>query len=179
MVLFSGAEPFGAAHVEIEMEPGSANVHLVEVPAAELKDASVSRVTDGLISAVLLSSGALGGPIGTVSLLRLQIEPLVPVGSTIDLSIRVRSLLLQSTEALAGQGFSGEILVVPSAAELPSSTEPAVAKGGAPADPRASGMGRPGAWVTLMTLSPSGEVIKQRVQVPRDDSVTVPKDVIR
>ncbi len=182
VVLFAGADPFGAAHVEIEIEPGSARVEVVEVPTAEFQDASVYEVADGLVSAVVLNSGALDGPIGTVSLLRLQIVPLVPVGSTVELGIRVRSLLLQSTEALAGQGFSGEVLVVPSTAELPNSAETgapkSLVKDLVPADPRASGMRRPGSWVTLVTLSPSGDVTRNPVQVPHDESVTGPRDVV-
>ena len=112
--MFSGADIVGATHIDIVFDSTRAEVVAVEPGAtAELSDGVASAISPGRAGIVTLNGKSLLQPVGTVSLVRVRVKPLVTAGNRVALSIQVRSLLRHDTTPFPNsQGFSGEILVV-------------------------------------------------------------------
>lgn len=115
--MFSGADIVGATHIDVIFDSTKAEVVAVESGVtAELADGLVSAISPGRAGIVTLNGKSLLQPLGTVSLAKVHVKPLVAAGNRVALSIQVRSLLRQdNTPFPNSQGFSGEILVASAA----------------------------------------------------------------
>lgn len=115
--MFSGADIVGATHIDVVFDSTQAEVVAVEPgTTSELVDGLASAISPGRAGIVTLNGKSLLQPLGTVSLAKLHVKPLVTAGNRVTLNIQVRSLLRQDTTPFpSSQGFSGEILVVSAA----------------------------------------------------------------
>ncbi|MDT5271726.1 MAG: hypothetical protein QOH49_3912 [Acidobacteriota bacterium] len=112
--MFSGADVVGATHIDIVFDPARAEVVAVEPGTTpELADGLASANSPGRAGIVTLNGKSFLQPLGTVSLAKVRVKPLVAAGNKVALSIQVHSLLRQdNTPFPSFKGFSGEILVV-------------------------------------------------------------------
>jgi hypothetical protein len=178
--MFSGADVVGATHIDIVFDSTRAEVVAVEPGnTSELVDGLASAISPGRAGIVTLNGKSLLQPLGTVSLVKLHVKPLVTAGNRVTLSIEVRSLLRQNNTPFPdSQGFSGEILVVSAAtgstlksssgASSPTQAEEDAAK-------RARAFRRPGLAVDLLNFEfRSGGISAKarRVVVPDSDAPT-------
>jgi len=115
--LFSGADVVGATHIDVVFDSTRAEVVAVEPGTTpELADGLSSAISPGRAGIVTLNGKSLLQPVGTVSLAKVRVRPLVAAGNRVTLNIQVRSLLRQDNAAFpSSQGFSGEILVASAA----------------------------------------------------------------
>lgn len=178
--MFSGADVVGAAHVEIVFNPNQAEVVAVAPGTTpELADGLASAVSPGRAGIVTLNGKSLLQPLGTVSLAKVHVKPLVAAGNRVALTIQVRSLLRQNnTPFPSSQGFSGEILVT----SAPGSSTTGSGSGAAPsvrageeAAERARAFRRPGLAVELLYFDLQGGGVStkaRRVVVPDSTAPT-------
>jgi hypothetical protein len=166
--MFSGADIVGATHIDVVFDPSRAEVVAVEPgTASELVDGLASAISPGRAGIVTLNGKSLLQPIGTVSVAKLHVKPLVTAGNRVTLSIQVRSLLRQnSTPFPSFRGFSGEILVV-SATTGPNltsiSSAPSIRTEEDAAE-RARAFRRPGVAVDLLDFETRGGKISAKSQ---------------
>ncbi len=173
--LFSGAIPLGAAHFDLLYDPSQ--VEVVGVSAGSTREiengVASAPAAPGRTGIVALNGASLDHPIGTESLARITLRPLVPAGSIVFFQLAPRSLLrTNSTSFPAGRGFFGELVVVSAGPQAQAKA------GGAPpaGDPvdadhraRALRLRRPGTLVDLIDAEPRGGRI-----VPVTKPVMVP-----
>jgi hypothetical protein len=171
--MFSGADVVGATHVDVVFDPGRAEVVAVEPGAtAELADGLASDISPGRAGVVTLNGKSLLQPLGTVSLAKVRVKPLVAAGEKVTLSIRVRSLLRQNNSPFPNsQGFSGEILVTSAAnGSTPGAgASSSSVRADEDAAERAHAFRRPGLAVDLLNFELRGGGIStkaRRVVVP-------------
>jgi hypothetical protein len=179
--MFSGADVVGATQINIVFDPARAEVVAVEAGnTSEFADGLASALSPGRAGIVALNGKSLLQPVGTVSLVKIRVKPLVAAGNKVTLNIQVRSLLRQdNTPFPSSQGFSGEILVVSAAtaASLKSDSEvsSAFVQAGADAPERARAFRRPGLAVDLLDFESLGGVISvkaRQIVVPDSDAPT-------
>ena len=173
--MFSGADVVGATHVDIIFDSTRAEVVAVEPgTTSELVDGVASAVSPGRTGIVTLNGKSLLQPIGTVSLAKVHVKPLVAAGNRVTLSIQVRSLLRQNTTPFPSfRGFSGEILVVSSATNpnLTSTSGAQSIQVEKDAAERARAFRRPGIAVDLLDFEiRGGEISAKARQVVVPDS---------
>ncbi|MEM8994549.1 MAG: hypothetical protein AAGF23_07130 [Acidobacteriota bacterium] len=164
VVLFAGAEPVGATHIEVEFDAARARVVAVEPGQAEMERAFSSDVIPGRLSFVALNTVSLEQPIGTVLLARLQIRPNGGTGSRVPLAITVRDILGQDLATIPGRGFAGEIVV----GNAQTTQPPAPSAVPIPDDPTAAAFGRPGAVLERFVVAGDGALERRRVRVPAE-----------
>jgi hypothetical protein len=177
--MFSGADVVGATHVDIVFDPARAEVVAVEPGTTpELADGLASAISSGRAGIVTLNGKSLLQPLGTVSLAKVRVKPLVAAGNKVTLNIQVHSLLRQdSTPFPNSHGFSGEILVVSAAATSSSKSDSGVSSASIQAEEdaaeRARAFRRPGLAVDLLDFESRGGVIsvKTRQVVVPDSEV--------
>jgi hypothetical protein len=163
--MFSGSDVVGATHIDIVFDPAKAEIVAVDPGTTpELADGLASAASSGRVGVVTLNGKSLLQPLGTVSLAKLRVKPLVTAGNKVTLNIQVRSLLRQDNTAFPNsRGFSGEILVVStaisSALKSDSGVSPASVQGGEDAAERARAFRRPGLAVDLLDFESQGGVI--------------------
>jgi len=168
--MFSGADVVGATQINIVFDAAKAEVVAVEPgTTSELADGLASAVSPGRVGIVTLNGKSLIQPLGTVSLAKVRVKPLVPAGNKITLTIQVRSLLRQdSTPFPSSQGFSGEILVVSAATssslKSDSGMSSMVFQTEADAIKRAHAFRRPGIAVDLLDFESLGGVISVKAR---------------
>jgi hypothetical protein len=167
--MFSGADVVGATHIDIVFDSTRAEVVAVEAGTTpELTDGLASAVSPGRAGIVTLNGKSLLQPVGTVSLAKVLVKPLVAAGNKVTLSIQVRSMLRQDdTPFPNSKGFSGEILVA-SAATGPtpgsdSGTSSSI-RSEEDAAERARAFRRPGLAVDLLNFESRGGVISTRLR---------------
>lgn len=177
--MFSGADVVGATHIDIVFDPARAEVVAVEPGTTpELADGLASAASLGRVGVVTLNGKSLLQPLGTVSLAKLRVKPLVAAGNKVTLNIQVHSLLRQDNTAFPNsQGFSGEILVVSAATSSPlkldSGMSPASVQPEEDAAERARAFRRPGLAVDLLDFESRGGVIyvkARQVVIPDSDA---------
>jgi hypothetical protein len=177
--MFSGADVVGATHVDITFDSTKAEVVAVEPGTTpELADGLASAISPGRAGIVTLNGKSLLQPLGTVSMAKVHVKPLVAAGNKVTLSIQVRSLLRQNgTPFPSTQGFSGEILVVSAA------NNPALRPGSGASSVRAEGdaavraraFRRPGLAVDLLNFEVRGGAVSaksRRIVVPDSEAPT-------
>jgi hypothetical protein len=168
--MFSGSDIVGATHIDIVFDPAKAEVVAVEPGTTpELADGLASAASSGRVGVVTLNGKSLVQPLGTVSLAKLRVKPLVAAGNKVTLTIQVHSLLRQDNTAFPNsQGFSGEILVVSTATSAPlksdSGVSPASVQGEDDAAERARAFRRPGLAVDLLDFESRGGVINVKTR---------------
>jgi len=155
--MFSGADVVGATHLDVVFDPAQAEVVAVEPGAtSELADGLASSNSPGRTGIVTLNGVSLLQPLGTVSLAKVRVKPLVAAGNRVTVRIQVRSLLRQnSTPFPSWQGFSGEILVVSAGPNSTLSSDSAASspiRADADAAERARAFRRPGLAVELLNF---------------------------
>jgi hypothetical protein len=162
--MFSGADIVGATHLDITFDPAKAEIVAVEPGTTpELADGLASAASSGRVGVVTLNGKSLLQPLGTVSLAKLRVKPLVAAGNKVTLNIQVRSLLRQDNTAFpSSRGFSGEILVV-SAATNPLKSDSGVSTASVQGDDdpaeRARAFRRPGLAVELLDFESRGGLV--------------------
>lgn len=178
--MFSGADVVGATHIDVVFDPARAEVVAVEPgTTSELADGLASDISAGRAGVVTLNGKSLIQPLGTVSLAKLRVKPLVTAGNKVILNIQVRSLLRQNNSPFPNsQGFSGEILVVSSAnsstLKLSSGASSSIQAEGDTAE-RARAFRRPGLAVDLLNFEFRGGGVSaraRRVVVPDSGAPT-------
>jgi hypothetical protein len=176
--MFSGADVVGATHIDVVFDSTRAEVVSVEPGnTSELADGVASAVSPGRAGIVTLNGKSLIQPLGTVSLVKVHVKPLVAAGNRVTLNIQVRSLLRQdNTPFPSSRGFSGEVLVVSAAnssalrtgSDAPSSVQP-----DEDAAERARAFRRPGLAVDLLNFEFRGGGISakaRRVVIPDSEA---------
>jgi hypothetical protein len=115
--MFSGADVVGATQIDVVFDAAQAEVVAVEPGTTpELADGLASAISRGRVGIVTLNGKSLLQPLGTVSIAKVRVKPLVAAGNKVTLSIQVHSLLRQDNAPFpSSHGFSGEILVVSAA----------------------------------------------------------------
>lgn len=167
--MFSGADVVGATHINIVFDSTKVEVVAVEPgTTVELADGLASAVSPGRAGIVTLNGKSLLQPLGTVSLAKVRVKPLVAAGNKVTLTIQVRSLLRQdNTPFPSSQGFSGEILVV-SAATAPLKSDSGMSsmffQAEEDAIKRARAFRRPGIAVDLLDFESLGGVISVKAR---------------
>jgi len=168
--MFSGADVVGATQINIVFDPAKAEVVAVTPgTTSELADGLASAVLPGRAGIVTLNGKSLLQPIGTVSLAKVRVKPLVAAGNKVTLNIQVRSLLRQdNTPFPNSQGFSGEILVVSATTSPPLKSDSGMSsiffQAGEDAIKRAGDFRRPGIAVDLLDFESLGGVISVKAR---------------
>jgi hypothetical protein len=166
--LFSGADVVGATHIDILFDSTRAEVVAVEPgTTSELADGLASAISPGRAGIVTLNGKSLLQPLGTVSLAKVRVKPLVAAGNRVTLSIQVRSLLRQNNTAFtASKGFSAEILVTSAATSSSLKADSGVSSASVQAEEdaseRARAFRRLGLAVELLNFELRGGVISTR-----------------
>jgi hypothetical protein len=176
--MFSGADIVGATQIDIVFDSAKAEVVAVEPGTTpELADGLASAVSTGRAGIVTLNGKSLTQPLGTVSLAKVRVKPLVTAGNKVTLNIQVHSLLRQdSTPFPASHGFSGEILVVSAATNSALKSDSGVSssiQAEEDVDARARAFRRPGLAVDLLDFESQGGSISvkaQQVVVPDSEA---------
>lgn len=114
VVAFVGAEPLGAAHVDLAYDPAKLTI------AGSMGDPGFTfEASDepGDLGLLALNNRALASPIGTVLISEVEVQPLGAPGDRIPLSLSVRRLLRTNNVPFnAVSGLDGEVVIVPSVA---------------------------------------------------------------
>jgi hypothetical protein len=155
--MFSGADIVGATHIDVVFDSNRAEVVAVELgTTTELADGLASAVSPGRAGIVTLNGKSLLQPLGTVSLAKVHVKPLVAAGNRVTLNIQVRSLLRQdNTPFPNSQGFAGEILVASAATGAALKSSPGASsliQGDGNVNERAWSFRRPGLAVDLLNF---------------------------
>ena len=105
---FMGTSPFGAVQLDIVFDPTQLNIITVKPGSNEkLQNGFTFHEKDGVLSIIALNSESETVPIGTVSLVLIEVAPLTPAGSVINVSTQVRTLLRQDSSAFSSSNGVG------------------------------------------------------------------------
>lgn len=156
--VFAGDDVFGAAQFSLVYAPDQLEVLVAEPgSSAAVRNGFTITESEGRVSIIALNSASLTQPIGTVSVARLEVRPLVAAGSRIAIGTIVNQVLRQDSSAFpTPNGFGGEIVVTNPNAMIADTAS--VQQGEItplPGDPlyqRAVAVRPAGATVTLMML---------------------------
>ena len=165
---FTGASTFGASQFRLSYDPARVEIVAVEAGAATaVQEGFTVQQSPGEVAIIALNSESLSQPIGTVSLARLQVRPLVGAGSVININTAVDQVLRQDSSAFTGSdGFGVEVVVTAAGGNTPLAapqTTQVVAAGSALHE-RALAVRPAGSHVTLMVLDENNQATAVNVQ---------------
>lgn len=177
VVTFAGTDVLGAAQFDIVFDPSALEVVGVTPGSAEeLERTMVSKVSNGKVSVIILNDRSLTKPFGTVSLVRIDVRPLLPAGSRINLVTDVKEILMQDSTTFGSFfGFGGEVVVTSAISTITQTASQSSAGSSVPVAEgelmdRAALLRRPGSVVSLMVLDQENIASEQRVLL-QDPSV--------
>jgi len=185
VLAFMGSSTFGATQVNLNYNPAELSIVSVQPGlSSEVQNGFTFRNENGVLSLIALNSQSTTEPIGTVSLARIEVTPLVPAGSRIFVSSNVDTMLRQDSSAYSfPRGFGMEIVVTSGTAKVANSSNKPVTLDKAEVSQdvyqRALELRSEGAKVKMMLLNKNGDAIETLVQTRDENAVTEERDQLQ
>lgn len=110
---FVGADAFGAAKFDLEVDPTLAVIESIEaIDSPQSPDKVMLGKAGSLARVVALNGRSITAPIGTIALARIQVRPLAAAGTTFAVSVRNPNLMRSnSTSFSTTRGFASQVTI--------------------------------------------------------------------